>query len=84
MGKLYISINKDKEGALCHQIFQSKSKTTAKDEMRDQGFTPKLVLCWQDVDLVKRDEFIHKDLTESLKEYIISHAAEWVDIVAEM
>lgn len=77
MAKIYFTINKDQQGTLCDCIFYSNSKTTAKNELRDKGFTPKLVLTWDDVGKVISDQFQNKDLTEEYRQFVISHEKEW-------
>lgn len=77
MGKLYFSVNKDLNGGLCDKIFMSKSKTTAKNELRDQGLTPKLVLCWEDVQQIQEGTFLHKDVTPQLEEFVLSCVTKW-------
>lgn len=77
MGKLYFSINKDMTGALCDKIFVSKTKTTAKNYLRDIGLTPKMVLSWEDVCKVQTGEFEHKEFTEEYRLFVIEHMDEW-------
>lgn len=79
MSKLYFSINKDECGKLCDRIFYSKTKTSAKNELRDKGLTPKLVLSWTDVEKIKSDQFQNGDLTEEYRRYVLSHEKVWND-----
>lgn len=83
MGKLYFVVNKEESGALCDKVFESKSKTTAKNEMRDEGLTPKLVLCWADVEKIQEGTFEHKDVTDILRDFVLSHASAWEKIWVE-
>lgn len=77
MSKLYFSINKDATGTLCEKIFVSKTKTTAKNELRDIGLTPKMVLSWDDICKVEIGEFEHKEFTEEYNSFVLEHIEQW-------
>lgn len=77
MAKLYFTINKDEKGGLCDRVFEAKSKTVAKDILRDQGLTPKMVFSWEDVCKVRDGVLEHQDMTELYQNFVISHLAEW-------
>lgn len=79
MQKLYYTINKDSTGNLCHKIFYSSTKTSAKNHLRDEGLIPKLVLTWSDVEKVIEGTLQQKDLTEKIQEYVVIHYQEWKD-----
>lgn len=77
MSKLYFSINKGADGQLCDQIFESKTKTSAKNELRDRGFIPKIILCWDDVEKIKNNEFQHIDMNETYQNFVCEHFSAW-------
>lgn len=77
MEKLYFSINKDSEKKLCGVKLHSKSKTEAKNQLRDQGLIPKIILTWDDIEKIKKNEFNHNDFTEDLRQYALSQADLW-------
>lgn len=77
MARLYFSINKDETGKLCDEIFYSKTKTNAKDELRDRGLTPKLVLTWDDVEKIKTNEYVNKDVTEEYQQFVLGRTDQW-------
>lgn len=77
MSKEYVSIHKDQTGQLDHLIFSSQNKTTAKNWLRDQKLTPKLVLTLSDLENIKLNQFQNKDLTETLRSYALEHIPQW-------
>lgn len=77
MAKLYFSLNKDQDGTLCDLIFFSKNKTTAKNELRDKGYTPKIVLTWDDIEKLESNILQNNDITEEYRDFVLSHMKEW-------
>lgn len=83
MSKLYVSINKNSNGDLCDRIFTCQTKTAAKNQLRDQGLIPKLVLTWNDVTKIINNEFKHQDLTEEYRQYVLFYADDWETAMTE-
>lgn len=83
MSKEYVSIHKDSAGKLDHLVFSSQNKTTAKNWLRDQGLTPKLVLTLTDLEKIKENQFQNKDLTETLRSYALEHLQQWESALEE-
>lgn len=77
MSKVYFAINKNQSGDLCDSVVFSKTKTTVRNELRDQGLIPKLVLTWGDVCQVKAGEYKNQDMVETYREYVLNHADSW-------
>lgn len=80
MAKLYFTINKNGSGGLCDQVFEAKSKTIAKDMLRDQGLTPKMVFCWEDVCMVRDGTLQNKEMTDTYRDFVLSHLETWEKI----
>ncbi len=83
MAKLYFSINKDENGSLCDRVFEAQSKSKAKDSLRDQGLTPKMVFSWEDVCKVVEGSFEHKDMTAEYHDFVLAHRASWEKIAQQ-
>lgn len=81
MGKIYFTINKDQTGTLFDRVFEAKSKSNAKDMLRDQGLTPKMVFCWEDVCKIQDGTFQNKEMNDAYRDFVLSHVEEWKKVV---
>lgn len=77
MGKLYFTINKDQTGSLFDRVFEAKSKSNAKDLLRDQGITPKMVFCREDISKIEDGTFQNKEMNDTYRDFVLSHLDEW-------
>ncbi len=79
MSKLYFSVSKMELGAMVQHAFFSKSKTHAKNHLRDQGYIPKLILTWEDLEKLEAGTLALKDMTPKLQEFALSQKATWAE-----
>lgn len=77
MEKLLFAIYKDDSKSLQHRIVLRKSKKALEDELRDEGFIPKVTFSLKDEEKILADEYYNVSVSDAYITYFKDHKADW-------
>lgn len=77
MDKLFFVIYKKDSKEFYHMIGERKSKKAFRDELRDEGFTPKAIFSEKDIAKVLDKTFLDTNVSDKELDYLVSHLDDW-------